>query len=339
MAIIAGARALVSFLVAWTLGGFAAPPASATSDFAARLSPAALAMEYWDITGWFASGHRFSARFLITNQGPGTRTGAAVAHLVLPAGTLVPISYGRLSDRWTLSDGGRRLKIASAVLDLTGSAFRVEIDSDKRGIKLDLELPIAPPVRLDPVAGAYALEVLMPARARGRYLLRGMAAPVMLEGTAVLTHTMMEQSEPDVVTRRAELMGTAGDVALYVNDVTLAGGGRHAAVVRRRGGEAQVSHDVTLTYAAPRANETDAEYVTAGRWGISGAAWHASVALPREYLRWDPLEMLPQPFRLLVSLQSAPRRVWSDAEIDSPSLPAKGRGVAVVTFAQPGTLE
>jgi hypothetical protein len=68
--------------------------------------------------------------------------------------------------------------------------------------------------------------------------------------------------------------------------------------------------------------------------------------LRREYLRWDPLEILPQPFRLLLSLQGSPRRVWADADIEltrrngdgmGEGSTVKGTGVGVVTFARPGT--
>src|SRR5512134_1797385 len=104
------ALGLVIALVAATARGQAPDPAA----FVPRLSDAAEAMEYWDVTARLDGGQRFVARFLITNEGPGAHTAAAVGHLVRDDGRVVPIKYGRTRDGWQLSPDRRRLKIASA---------------------------------------------------------------------------------------------------------------------------------------------------------------------------------------------------------------------------------
>lgn len=315
-------------------------PAAAATDFSARLSSASAAMEYWDVTAWFATGERFSARYLITNQGPGTRTAAAVGHLLLPSGEMVPISYGRASDRWTLSDDRRRLKIASAVLDVSGSAIRVEVDSDKRGIEVRFEIPAVAPVSVDPLPGVYSVDVLLPVRVSGSYLLRGMAAAKAVDGIAALTHTSMETSETEIVVQRAELFGHVGDTAVYANTVTRTGGNQSRIVVRKQNGDLHVSQEPRLRYNDWPKTAADPRYVVAGGWTITDAAMRTDVSLKREYLRWDPLDILPQPFRFLVALQGSPRRVWNDADITlTPTdggAASKGSGVSVVTFAKPG---
>ena len=108
-------------------------------------------MEYWDVSAQLQSGHRFFARFLVTNEGPGSRTAVAVGHLIVPGGEVVPIKYGRLREKWTLSADRRRLNIASAVLDVNRPVSRIEVDSDKSGIKVHLELlrDIAPIVIIE----------------------------------------------------------------------------------------------------------------------------------------------------------------------------------------------
>ena len=85
------------------------------------------------------------------------------------------------------------------MLDLGHPLVRVEVDSDKRGIKLGLEIErAAAPVSISSLPGAYAIEALAPAAAHGTLWLRGMPAPVPLEGTLALTHTWMERSEVDL---------------------------------------------------------------------------------------------------------------------------------------------
>lgn len=297
-------------------------------------------MEYWDLTAWFASGERFSARFLITNQGPGTRTAAAVGHLLLPSGKMVPISYGRASDRWTLSDDRRRLKIASAVLDMSGSGIRVEVDSDKRGIQVAISIPVGTPVSVDPLPGVYAVDVLMPVRVSGSYLLRGMSAAKALDGIAALTHTAMDMSESEIVVQRAELVGHAGDTAIYANTVTRANGNQRRIMVYKHNGDLRVSTEPTLHYHDWPKTAADPEYVVATGWTITDAVVRADVLLKRDYLRWDPLDILPQPFRFLVALQGSPQRVWSDADITltpaDGTAASRGAGVSVITFANPG---
>jgi hypothetical protein len=158
----------------------------------------------------------------------------------------------------------------------------------------------------------------------------------------------MERSEADIVVQRAELFGKLGDAAFYLNQVTLADGERRSAIVERRVGDVRVSEDVTVVYGDRPSGADDAGYIVARRWAISDGSQRLEAVLRREFLRWDPLEILPQPFRLLLSLKGSPRRVWADADIQATrssddkttATPAvRGAGVAVVTFARPGALQ
>jgi hypothetical protein len=322
-------------------------PAAAESGFAARLSSAAAAIEYWDVTAWLESGHRFAARFLITNQGPGTRTAAAAGHLILPEHEVVPIMYGRTSEAWMLSTAGDRMKIASAMLDLSSQRFRVEVDSDKRGVKVALDFDgTGMPVSLQPVPGEYAIAVLLPTPARGSVWVRGMADMVAVQGMVALTHTWMERNEADLVTRRAELFAGAGDASVYVNDTTRANGSRGATLVLRRGGDFHRSDEAKVIFADTASETSDPGYLVPHGWEATYGQARARARLRHEWLRWDPLEILPQPFRFLLSLQAAPRRVWTDADVEitlppsataQPPLTVEGTGIATVSFARPGS--
>ena len=336
----AGAWGVLACLAA----GIARAQSPAPPPFAARLSDAAEAMEYWDVAARFESGHRFFARFLITNEGPGTHTAAAVAHLVLPDGTVVPIKYGRAREGWQLSDDRNRLKIASAVLDVSHPLWRIEVDSDTNGFKVLLQLSReAAPVSTEPLPGAYWVDVVTPTPVRGTIWLRGMEAAQPVEGTVALTYTRMERNEEGLVRRRAELFARAGELGIYLADLTLADGRRRGALIVRDAERViDRSDDLAMTVDGVLL-PGDAQYPVPERWLAEGAAARVEVRLRREWLRWAPLDIVPQPFRFLLGLRVAPQLVWADADCelsltlrgDRAPMSARGSGEALVAFSRP----
>ena len=60
----------------------------------------------------------------------------------------------------------------------------------------------------------------------------------------------------------------------------------------------------------------DPAYPVPARWQFGRPEAGGTVRLEREWLRWAPLDIVPQPFRFLLSLRAAPQLVWADAEID-----------------------
>ena len=89
-------------VAALALAAAAPDPAAKRVDPAARLASQGSASEYWDLVARLDSNHSVFARFMITNQGPGTRTALAVGHLVQPDGTVVPFHNGRRWGRWKI---------------------------------------------------------------------------------------------------------------------------------------------------------------------------------------------------------------------------------------------
>ncbi len=325
----------------------AATPASSlepAGDLGARLSIAAGAMEYWDLSAWLDSDFRLFARFLVTNQGPGVRTAAAVGHLVLPGNELVPFQWGRRSDDWTLGPGGGSLKIAKARLQLDGPTIVLDVDSKKHNVVIHLELARSgAPIATRPLGDDYAIAVVMPAPAEGRVQVRGMNAPRAVTGTAALTHTWMEVPEGELLRQRNELFARAGDVAFWAADLIRADGGQRGVAIASRAGRVLARADDALVgYGAARTGG-DREYPVATEWQIRGGALQARAKLRRELLRMNPLDLLPQPFRFLLALGAQPQRVWADAEVDltvalpgnaTPS-PMTATGVAALAFARP----
>jgi hypothetical protein len=325
--------------------GAAAAAAQEAPAMLPRLSDTAAAVEYWDVAAQLDSGHRFVARFLITNEGLGAHTAAAIGHLILPDGTVTPIKYGRSRDGWTLSPDRRRLKIASAVLDMSEPRWRVEIDSDTFGFKVHLQLAHAPaPVSTTPVPGAYWLDVVPPTPARGTVWLRGMAAPLPVAGSLALTHTWTERAETELVRRRAELFARTGDTGVYLLALTLADG-RARGVLMAQTDERLVyrADDVALQFGDTLSTPRDPDYPVPAEWRATAAGAQLGVRLRRQWLRWAPLDLVPSLVRLFLSHSAAPQLIWADADFElavaaageRPALAAHGSGLALVSFTNP----
>lgn len=311
-----------------------------SGQLAAVASSADQAMEYWDVTAWFDSGERVLARFLVTNQGPGERTAAAVGHVVLADGSTMPFQWGRRQGSWTLGADGRHLEIGKATLDLTGPAIVVTVRSKKRGIDLRLAIERSNgEASAHDLASTYATAVVMPAPAGGELGLGGSAARGPLVGSGAVTHTWMDRAEGELLLRRDELFARDGDTSLYLSIRTLADGSRKPTLLAHRGGHSlSRDHDLTLTL-----DGATGPYPVASAWGATTAGVDVRATLGRELLRVNPLAILPQPFRFLLALGGRPQRVWADARVSldlkaeeaAPALRAELRGIATTAFARP----
>jgi hypothetical protein len=333
----------VALLVFAVAARAAEPPP--LGDLTTRLPSGSTAIEYWDVTAWFESGHRLFVRFLVTNDGPGVETAAAVGHVILPEGEVVVFKWGREQGRWTFGEDGR-LKIGKAVLVLGGPTVVVEVDSNKRGIKLGLEIARAgPPVATSALPGEYWVDVVMPAPAQARLWVRGMTEPRAVAGTGALTHTWMEQREGDLIRRRSDLFARVGDTSIYVSELArVAGPGRTTLVASEGGRILDRADDAALVFGPLATSPEDARYPVPARWQVRSAALEARVGVSHELLRWNPLEVLPQPFRFLLALRGQPQRVWADADVDLTRAPrdggiaVRGGGIVALTFTQPTPL-
>ncbi|HXV37711.1 MAG TPA: hypothetical protein VEC18_11210, partial [Myxococcota bacterium] len=103
-----------------------------------QLTRAESASEFWDAIARFDSGHRLFVRFQITNEGPGERTAIASWQLIDASGKRTDFRNGRRESRWTLSNDGARIEIGSSLFDQSGAVHRLEYDSTKRGIRVEV---------------------------------------------------------------------------------------------------------------------------------------------------------------------------------------------------------
>lgn len=310
--------------------------------FVPRLSDAPAAMEYWDVAARLDGGRRFVARFLITNEGPGVHTAAAVAHLVLADGRVVPIRYGRMRDGWRLGAAGRHIKIASAVLDLSDARWRVEVDSDTHGFKVRLQLDEpAMPVSCALLPAPDGRTVVTPTPARGTIWVRGMPAPQPVSGTLALTHTFLARGDTDQPRRSAEVFATTADTSLYLAELTGADGRRHGTLLVRDGARIIAQRDdVTFATGDALAPSADPAYPVPAQWQALSGALRAEIRVRDALLRWRPLELVPLPFRWLLAGRAAPQLIWSDVALEvalggagDPAV--TGGGLALFAFARP----
>ena len=331
----ATARARMA-IVAWCLASaFAATSSVAAKEvsaFAARLSSADEAMEYWDVTAWFDSGERVFARFLVTNQGPGRRTAAAVGHVLVGDGDVRPFQWGRREGAWAFSASGLRFEIGKATLDLSGGAAVLTVKSTKRRVDLRLTIEESGTVSTQDILlsssppHTYSTTVMAPAAARAELAGR------TLTGSGAVTHTWMGRPEEDLLRRRDEIFARDGDTALYVCVLTPAEGRQHQTLVFGMSGGMGGSVDFSGLVAG-----SSADYPVPSTWVGSLEEVHWEATLERERLRMNPLEILPQPFRFLLSLGGRPQRIWTDArvKVDGDKHTTELRGIAVSTFARP----
>lgn len=317
-------------------------------DPASRLPDTGSATEYWDLVARFESGHRLVARFLITNEGPGSETAAAVGHLIHPDGALTPFKNGRREGRWSLSSDGRRIEIGSSVIDWRGAVRHFEVDNDKRGVKIFLDFRTDGPGAEWPADAAppgYAVQLLAVAEpVEGSVWVRGMPEPLAVRGRIGLTHTWMERSESDLTLRRIDFFSLQPDPAIFLSNLTTPEGKQEPWLAVRRGDELlSDSAQLTLELMEPPATEGDSEYPLPRALRLRGAAVEGEVRLGEPLVAQDPFEVLPAPFRLLLSFRSRPHRVWAESPFevtfgptaDHPAFRATGSGIANVTFLNP----
>jgi hypothetical protein len=323
-------------------GGSPTAPLGA-ADPAARMLAGDAAGEYWDVRARFEGGAYFVARFWVTNEGPGAQTGVAMGSFLAADGGRADFRYGRERSRWTLAGAGLYVEIASAVLDLRPPVGRVELDTNRQGIKVYLRFPIAdsPPAlcaRRDQAGGFDVLALAAPID--GLAWTKEMGAPLAARGTIDVTHGWDARSEIELLHRRIEIAARDDDVTVYASVLAAPDGTRRACAAVMRGD--------TLLYesrgvAVDVAREGDEAYPVPVRIAFTDPRIELVVEPQRPLLGVNPLEVVPQPFRSLLGLRSRPWRTWSEgtwhlrlagAEGRAP-LDRRGGAVTEVSYTNP----
>jgi hypothetical protein len=171
-----------------------------------------------------------------------------------------------------------------------------------------------------------------------------MPEPLALSGRGGLTHTWMARSEPELVQRRIDFFSLHGDTLLYLLDLEAPNGAAKRWLrISRHGESLYESNDFALESSGRSAAESDSDYPLPGKITLSGPRLSGEITLGAGLLHHDPMQVIPQPFRFLLSLKMRPQRVWAESPFemnyDSGADPVRirGFGITVVTYLNPAS--
>ncbi len=321
-------------------------------DPAARLLRDDDASESWTIFLELDSGHRVTQRFLLTNVGPGEHSAVAVGHLVEKG--RVPYRYenGRRRKRWTLSEDRLFFDVAASHLDLHRPRGELRITKDDIEILQFFDFaPSTPSARIpsDQLPANYHVEVLaIGTPTRGTIRAPWMDAPIETQGRAWLVHTWTDHDEAALIDRRVEFFSADQESAFY--GIHLTGPGDWESAWRIHAFpdssiiESSINPKARWTETQREAgNGSNRSYPTPQGFEFADAKGVVDISLAGDWLRFDPLEVIPQPFRWIIAQRSQPQEVWADARIgvsisptpESPPLPSSGetKSVSQITEA------
>jgi hypothetical protein len=286
-----------------------------------------------------------TARFLITNAGPGERSGVVVGHVVGPAGEVVKFRNGKAWGQWELTADGLRLEVGDSLLDLRGSPFRLVVDKGRA--RLDLRFAAAgvgPPPGIPSDVPGQGLELLTVAtEVEASIQLRGMHQPIRTRGTGALIHGWAEREEFEGMVRRIDVLGMDENGPFYLVRTDHPDSPPRSWLVRVGGGDGLASVAEVGTLEDGRVGGAK-PYPVPARLAIdAGGHVRGTVALEPPLLEYDPLEDFSHPWRWLISLSSKPRRYWSRCRVElvatetagAAAEPSAADGVAIITYFNP----
>jgi hypothetical protein len=291
----------------------------------ARMSEGEAAEEFWDLDARFESGHHVMARFFVTNTGPGIHTAAATGHVVFPDGTNKPFRNGRQQGAWKLRGDGLFLDIGSSDFDMSGPVRSLDVDNEKRGIKLHLKIEADPArEREAPLVAGYHVDLIdLAAPVSGTLWTSEIGTTATVRGHATLTHSWMERPVSSLIQQRIDVVGRDENTAFWFQRLTTPSGEVRSRLLTEQAGDGSFEVSGLETALRGRIPHWDrAEYPVPARIEFSNAAVSGTVDLQRIVLDHDPTQDLPQLFRLLLSFRSRPWRAWTDSSI---SVKSKGR--------------
>lgn len=339
----------------------ASQPEPAAAPVETTLSPAPLdpkarmlsgdsASEYWTLYVELDSGHRITQRFLITNAGPGDHSAVAVGHLMEKGRPPYRYVNGRQRSAWTLSPDRLFLDIAASHLDLHRPKGALKITKDDIEIRLGFDFSNKAASGKVPAAQLprrYFVEVLAVAAAtEGTIQAPWMTAPLAVKGQTWLIHSWTPDDEAALLDRRVDVFGRAQGVAFYALQVHKSDGfaGAWQVLSRPDAASGPQAADASVQFAsrwrdgsALLAGSPAASYPVPDRFSLAGGSESGEIHLSNEWLRFDPLEVIPQPFRWFIRRSTQPQEVWADSRIavsirpalEDPSHPPSGDALRV----------
>lgn len=311
-------------------------------DPSARLLEEDDASEYWTLFVELETGHRITQRFLLSNAGPGKHNAVAVGHITELGRAPYRYENGRRKSRWTLSEDRLFFDIAASHLDLHRPEGELRITKDDIEIRLFFDFPpdapsvAIPAERLPP---DYHVEVLaVGAATTGTIEAPWMIQPIETKGHTWLVHTWTERDEATLLDRRTEIYGQDTSAAFYGIHLQRGDDSESGWALLRRTPDRIIESSINkesdwhASHRGPHATES-LNYPIPHSILMSEEKFSGLITLAGEWLRYDPLSVIPQPFRWFIRRKSKPQEVWADAQIgvsllsapETPSLPEAGK--------------
>ena len=196
-----------------------------------------------------------------------------------------------------------------------------------------------PAERLPP---GYHVDLLaLGAATRGSIKAPWMDRPLESKGRAWVVHTWTEEDESDLLSRRVEVFGRTRQASFYGIQLTGQGDWESAWTLMsdQEHGIIESRINVSGQWNESAMRGTSSSYPTPGAFKILDRPFSGQITLGQEWLRFDPLEVIPQPFQWFIRRSSKPQEVWADARIEvtlwitpeTPSLPNAGETTSAKT--------
>jgi hypothetical protein len=335
------AAALLAGLVPALLAADSATP---RGDPASRISSGGSASEYWDLSVRFDSGHHLFARFLITNQGPGEKTGVAYGHFVDPDGNARSWRNGRRQANWSLGPNGLLLDVGSSDLDLRKQPFELRIHKKKVKINLRFDAKNAAAAWDSNARSSEPSVDLLASSApvEGSVWFRDMPEPLELTGRAALTHTWMEEGEGSIALRRLDFFSLGDEPTIHLRDFEAPDGTRsHWLAIVRADETLYETKDFEIRYEGRSDSQESADYPIPATLRFRGPNVRGEIQIRVGLVHHDPMQGIPQPFRFLLSLSMRPHRMWAESPFvvtvgsGPDELEIRGIGLTTVTYLNP----
>jgi hypothetical protein len=334
------AAALLAGLVPALLAADSATP---RGDPASRISSGGSASEYWDLSVRFDSGHHLFARFLITNQGPGEKTGVAYGHFVDPDGNARSWRNGRRQANWSLGPNGLLLDVGSSDLDLRKQPFELRIHKKKVKINLRFDANAAAAWDSNARSSEPSVDLLASsAPVEGSVWFRDMPEPLELTGRAALTHTWMEEGEGSIALRRLDFFSLGDEPTIHLRDFEAPDGTRsHWLAIVRADETLYETKDFEIRYEGRSDSQESADYPIPATLRFRGPNVRGEIQIRVGLFHHDPMQGIPQPFRFLLSLSMRPHRMWAESPFvvtvgsGPDKLEIRGTGLTTVTYLNP----
>jgi hypothetical protein len=293
-------------------------------DPSARLLRGSEASEVWSLYIELESGHRITQQFLLSNVGPGDHNAVALGHLIEQGREPFQYSNGRRRPRWTLSEDGLFFDIAASHLDLHRPTGELRITKDDIEIRLFFDFAAADPAWRIPeqmLPGNHHIELLaLAAATHGTIHAPWMSEPITTRGRTWLVHSWTPHSEGELLDRRIDFYGFEDGTAYYGLQLDRGDEFRRTWLVSVPDSSRMIDSKINVT-SRGMTGSASLSPSSASPHPLRGSGTHATasnsgqIALGREWLRFDPLSILPRLFRWLVGSRSNRDQVWADATI------------------------